>query len=484
MEIDPRLRSTDTSPQQSVYPPPPPPSRSLGTNPLRAGRPHATVPSASGLPPALPDESQQEQRQQQQSPYYELPPSESNQSDPNAPNDAKRPRACEACRGLKVRCDPNSQNPDGPCRRCAKAGRDCVVTVPSRKRQKKTDSRVAELEKKIDALTASLHATQAGENRRDSDSNQYSREGTDYDEVLDRYGSAPIENNRETGEWLRQQQYTTTSKHDNPALRSAPTTSVAGRKRRLSEENGPQDNQQRSPIKGTTRQQGTMAAMDAPITAKDDSAVVYPFLMPKTPRSATGPSITPDSVPGPSKVPYSPYTDVIDRGLLSSETATTIFNYFVEKMGPLFPCIVFTPDMTAGEIRKTKPILFLSIIAVGASVSYPDLQRSLTKEIMNIFGDRVVGNGEKSIELLQALLISVLWYWPPEHYEQLKFYQLTHMAMSMAIDLGIFKKYKPLKARHPAVASQYHSRKMFALPDPATLGSRRLWLAVYFLCSK
>ena len=61
-------------------------------------------------------------------------------------DDAKRPRACEACRGLKVRCDQDASHPEVPCRRCAKAGRQCVITQPTRKRQKKSDSRVAELE--------------------------------------------------------------------------------------------------------------------------------------------------------------------------------------------------------------------------------------------------------------------------------------------------------------------------------------------------
>jgi len=74
------------------------------------------------------------------------------------PNDPKRSRACEACRGLKVRCDQDQNFPEQPCKRCAKAKRQCVITAPSRKRQKKSDTRVAELEKKIDALTASLHA--------------------------------------------------------------------------------------------------------------------------------------------------------------------------------------------------------------------------------------------------------------------------------------------------------------------------------------
>lgn len=73
--------------------------------------------------------------------------------------DLKRPRACDACRQLKVRCEPDEKHPSGSCKRCAKANRRCVVTPPTRKRQKKTDSRVSELEKKIDALTASLQAS-------------------------------------------------------------------------------------------------------------------------------------------------------------------------------------------------------------------------------------------------------------------------------------------------------------------------------------
>jgi hypothetical protein len=77
-----------------------------------------------------------------------------------SPADLKRPRACDSCRGLKVRCD--QERPDVSCRRCAKAGRPCITTPPTRKRQKKADSRVAELERKIDALTATLHAQKTG----------------------------------------------------------------------------------------------------------------------------------------------------------------------------------------------------------------------------------------------------------------------------------------------------------------------------------
>ena len=80
--------------------------------------------------------------------------------DGQSAEDQKRPRACEACRGLKVRCDQDPAHPEIPCKRCAKAGRQCIITQPSRKRQKKADSRVAELEKKLDALTNALHQQQ------------------------------------------------------------------------------------------------------------------------------------------------------------------------------------------------------------------------------------------------------------------------------------------------------------------------------------
>lgn len=72
----------------------------------------------------------------------------------------KRPRACDSCRGLKVKCIIDPTSPE-PCKRCAKARRQCIVTPPTRKRQKKADGRVAELERKIDALTATLAAREA-----------------------------------------------------------------------------------------------------------------------------------------------------------------------------------------------------------------------------------------------------------------------------------------------------------------------------------
>ena len=75
-------------------------------------------------------------------------------------HDTKRPRACDACRALKVRCDQDVNHPGQSCTRCLKANRPCVVTPPIRKRQRKSENKVVELEKKIDALTATLLSKQ------------------------------------------------------------------------------------------------------------------------------------------------------------------------------------------------------------------------------------------------------------------------------------------------------------------------------------
>lgn len=59
-------------------------------------------------------------------------------------------RACEACRNSKVRCLAGPDPSSNQCQRCAKAGRTCIFAAPVKRRQRKrTDVRVAELEKEI-----------------------------------------------------------------------------------------------------------------------------------------------------------------------------------------------------------------------------------------------------------------------------------------------------------------------------------------------
>ena len=363
-------------------------------------------------------------------------------NDPNNPSSAhanKKPRACESCRGLKVRCDADPNDPDGPCRRCVKAKRACVVTQPTRKRQKKTDSRVAELEKKIDALTASLVAKGGGgqahgglaEAGRGEDDGQ-EQQGYGHESVV-RY--PPLE----------QQQLE--QRMPQPVGGMPPPAVMAGAKRKFDDgrEVGGED--------------------DATALASQASCFVPP------PPAAS-----------PAREHRPP--DVVDKGHLTMGMANELFTRYTNQMCQHLPGVVFPPGTTAGEIRATKPTLFLAVMA-AASSEKPTLQRILTYELMQLLGDKVFVQGSKNLELVQALQLSVIWYWPPERFEELKFYQLVHIAAVMAIEIGLGRK-KHVKGgfrKHLSTAWRDHPLKKPSPPDPTTIEARRAWLTCYFLAT-
>jgi len=365
------------------------------------------------------------------------------------PNDPKRPRACEACRGLKVRCEPDPNNPDGPCKRCAKANRNCVITQPSRKRQKKTDSRVAELEKKIDALTATLQAKGASGRADSAGMNTQNR--MQYPQLNNGGYAAPftVRPERGSAEW--------------PGYKpTAPPMVVAGQKRKHVDSRGSMTPDTRSP---TVSGHANATTISSAFPLHDNIS-----------KSA------PQAVKAPQAHEYRD-ADVIDRGLITAEMATQMFNWYVEKMAIHMPAVVFPYGTTAAEVRKTKPTLFLSILSASSGMNYPELQRTLTKEVMSIYAERIITNGEKTLEIIQALHVSTLWYWPPEHFEELKFYQLIHIAAVMAIDIGIGKKSKSLKNKNMNSGLwRDHPWRKTPYPDPESIEARRAWLACYFLC--
>ncbi|KAG5289861.1 C6 transcription factor [Histoplasma ohiense] len=386
-------------------------------------------------------------------------------NNPNNPNDPladlKRPRACEACRQLKVRCDPHPESPDGPCKRCAKANRRCVVTVPTRKRQKKADSRVAELERKIDALTASLQATRA---RNGSNVGGGAPESSAL-----RSGSAAED--LPAAHWMGAQRQGSENRR---STTGGFTAGLAGNKRFASGEFKPR----------------LGAGVLVPLAARPHS--------PTTESSSTfyngsnhgGDGNDPDSwaplLPSIDRAPKArydyEYTDVIDRGVVDTEMALKCFNRYVNEMSPLLPFIVFPPETTMAQVRRTKPILLLAILAVSVGIFNPELQVTLLNEVFRLFADHVIVRGSKSLELVQAIVVSIIWYRPPEHYEEMKFYQLIHIATTMAMDLGMNRRTKSTaKSKSMGMWRELMGKKT-VMVEPDAPETRRAWLGCYFMC--
>lgn len=376
----------------------------------------------------------------------------------DADGDPKRSRACEACRGLKVRCEPDP-NDEGPCKRCKKAGRNCVITVPTRKRQKKTDSRVAELEKKIDALTASLQsrtgpvaavAPVGAAQGTNSPAGGPSAPGRLSQDEPSGYGM--IWGNGATRHWSL----------GSPAAGAHQTPAPAPPQQAPPQDHSPRF-QPPMVMAGQKRK-----ALDRRDTLEDDRPQ-HPSAGPRA-ASAFRP-------PEPSMF-NAPEGDIVDRGLITMEKAAEMFARYQDHMLPHLPAVVFTPSMTVAELRRTKPILFMAIMTAAVSEIH-DLQRVLQKELMHLFAEKVMLTGEKSLELVQALQIAVIWYWPPEHFEELKFYQLVHIAAVMAIDIGLGKK--AARRANPPMAWREHPFKRTTPPDPTSIECRRAWLACHFM---
>jgi len=381
---------------------------------------------------------------------------------------------------LKVRCEFAS-DADGPCKRCAKAGRNCIVTQPTRKRQKKTDSRVAELEKKIDALTASLQATRSP--------------GGPGGPGGFGGGGAPIATASSVGQ---------PPVLPHPSL-SAPPVPISPMTRDENHRSasgflgvGPgRDHGYGQPSRDwarqTREQQPLRPASQAPSSTHSNAYSTRLGVAGQKRKFADGRENVGEDVRGSSSSgtsqpqppravdPEPERSDIVGRFLTTTQ-ASDLFARYTSQMAPHLPGVVFPSTMTAAELRRTKPILFLSVMS-AASSEMPSIQKNLTKELMQVFAEKVIVTGEKSLELIQALQVAVIWYWPPEHFEELKFYQLLHIAAVMAIDLGLGRK-KQVKGgfrKHIPYSWRDDPWKKNAPPDPTTIEARRAWLTCYFL---
>jgi hypothetical protein len=177
---------------------------------------------------------------------------------------------------------------------------------------------------------------------------------------------------------------------------------------------------------------------------------------------------------------HSNINTLIDR-LMTSETAERIFQRYVNEICPHFPAVPFPAGTTARELREKKPLLFLSILAgsshgAAEQLVSQDVQRDLTKILKDQFADIIWRNGEKSLEVVQALQVGVLWYRPPLHYEQHNFYMMVNCAAVMALDLGLGRR------NTPTVMKLAVGPFRRCHPNTSSIESRRTFLVCYYLC--
>src|SRR3569833_237656 len=129
--------------------------------------------------------------------------------------------------------------------------------------------------------------------------------------------------------------------------------------------------------------------------------------------------------------------DAVASGLNSLDYADQLFRRYVIEVAPLRPLVVFPSSTTAEEIRHSNPIFFLATLAAAAGTVDGNLSAKLSNMIDSFLAKHVMVRGEKSLELIQAILVTLTWLYIPDDYSLLKFNQLSNMATAMAFEIGL-----------------------------------------------
>jgi hypothetical protein len=90
------------------------------------------------------------------------------------------------------------------------------------------------------------------------------------------------------------------------------------------------------------------------------------------------------------------------------EAANALFDAFKATMMPNLPFVIIPSDLSAEDIRQTRPVVFLTALTASLYDNMP-LQRVLEDEVKSVISDRMLFNGEISFDLLQGLLIHITW---------------------------------------------------------------------------
>jgi hypothetical protein len=152
------------------------------------------------------------------------------------------------------------------------------------------------------------------------------------------------------------------------------------------------------------------------------------------------------------------------RGLLGWEAAKKSYLRFQQEMSHYFPFVVFSDAIDPAVLKDLQPTLFFAIVLVGLNTTKGTPNNELCGMMTNDFATRIIGRGERSLELIQALLVHSTFYTKPQGVRELNFNQMIHIACTMALDIGL--------GRRPHKSSQAQRTELYQLES---LAARRAW---------
>jgi hypothetical protein len=133
-------------------------------------------------------------------------------------------------------------------------------------------------------------------------------------------------------------------------------------------------------------------------------------------------------------------SDIVDRGIVTEAMAEELMSIWRSDLVNACPGITIPGNWTAHELRTNKPSLFHAVMAAAAHSYGSEFSDKLHQEAVYLYARSTFINGEKSVQSIQAMLVTVAYYSPPKTPGQLQIYQWVNMAASMALELGLASK--------------------------------------------
>lgn len=157
---------------------------------------------------------------------------------------------------------------------------------------------------------------------------------------------------------------------------------------------------------------------------------------------------------------------------VNDSTADLLLRKYTMDLSTYMPFLPSLEGVSAKYLRTTRPVLFTAILAASSQSLYPPLGQALFHQVEKLYAKRILMESEKSLEIVQALLVTCLWYHPPDRFSNLKFTTYAHLAANMALDIRLGRKRSAEK--HPD-----------SHPDEkgSHLDSERSFVACYVICS-
>ncbi|PNP55418.1 hypothetical protein THARTR1_04248 [Trichoderma harzianum] len=129
---------------------------------------------------------------------------------------------------------------------------------------------------------------------------------------------------------------------------------------------------------------------------------------------------------------------LLASNLLSTGKAIALFKDFASNVLTQYPIVAFSSHEPFDWLRRRQPTLLLAVITAACRASDPGLFRKLHFHLRGSLSEQVMVRGNKSVELVQAILVMVEWYDTPYDMGHLNFYTWIQIAGLMVRELGLW----------------------------------------------